>query len=209
MKKFNFKRLCTLILGLCSLLLFISFTTTANGYGVDYTKEFHMYLDIKEMTSLEEVESYLSNLNISYDIDESTLTLPTYDNIEYVINTDNSSGYLLHSTLMHNLNRLDERDLDIVTVKKETLDNETTELIYLEDNGLTYTKIANKYYIEPTIIYVILIPVSFFSFIILLPTSIIEYLGVFFDWLKKKRDEKKNKPAKDAETKTENETANA
>ncbi|MBR6689062.1 MAG: hypothetical protein IKL68_03515 [Clostridia bacterium] len=209
MKKFNFKRLCTLLLGLCSLILFISFTATVDGPGVDYTKEFGMYLDIKEMTSLEEVETYLDNLNVSYDINESKLTLPDYGNIEYVINTDNSSGYLLHSTLMHNLNRLDERDLDIVTVKKETIDNEIIELIYLEDNGLTYTKIANKYYIEPTIIYLILIPISFFSFIILLTTSITEYIGVFFDWLKKKRDEKKNNTAKDAETKTENETTEA
>lgn len=191
MKKFNFKRLCSLILGLCSLFLLISFTTTVDGYGIDYTEEYSMYLDINEMSSLEDVEAYLDNLNISYDINESKLTLQDYENIEYVINTDNSSGYLQHSNLMHNLRRLDERDLDIVTVKKETINNETTELIYLETNVLTYTKIANKYYIEPTIIYVILIIVSFFSFIILLPSSIIEYIGVFFDWLKKKRDEKK------------------
>ena len=109
MKKFNFKRLCSLILGLCSLFLFISFTTTADGPGVDYTKEYAMYLDIKEMSSLEDVEAYLDNLNISYDINESKLTLPDYDSIEYVIKTDNSSGYLLHSNLMHNLSRLDER----------------------------------------------------------------------------------------------------
>ena len=91
MKKFNFKRLCALLLGLCSLFLFISFTTTADGLGVDYTKEYTMYLDIKEMSSLEDVESYLDNLNISYDINESKLTLPDYDSIEYVIKTDNSS----------------------------------------------------------------------------------------------------------------------
>ena len=208
MKKFNFKRLWSLILGLCSLLLFISFTTTVDGYGTDYTKEYSMYLDIKEMSSLEDVESYLDNLNISYDIDESKLTLQDYESIEYMINTDNSSGYLLHSKLMHNLSRLDERDTDIVTVKKETINNETTELIYLEDNGLTYTKIADKYYIEPTIIYIIFIIVSFFSFIILLPSSICEYIGVFFDWIKKKRDAKKN-TADAAETKTENEATEA
>lgn len=208
MKKFNFKRLCSLILGLCSLFLFISFTTTVDGPGVDYTKEYAMYLDIKEMSSLEDVEAYLDNLNISYDINESKLTLPDYDSIEYVIKTDNSSGYLLHSNLMHNLTRLDERDTDIVTVKKETINNEITELIYLETNGLTYTKIADKYYIEPTIIYVILIIVSFFSFVILLTSSITEYIGVFFDWLKKKRDEKKN-TADTAEVKTENEAHEA
>ena len=208
MKKFNFKRLCSLILGLCSLFLFISFTTTVDGPGVDYTKEYTMYLDIKEMSSLEDVESYLDNQNISYNINESKLTLPDYDSIEYVIKTDNSSGYLLHSNLMHNLSRLDERDADIVTVKKETINNEITELIYLETNGLTYTKIADKYYIEPTIIYVILIIVSFFSFIILLTSSITEYIGVFFDWLKKKRDAKKN-TADIAETKTESEAHEA
>ncbi len=186
-----FKRVALLCLGLISLIVYIVFCGIFDAPGIDYTTEYAIYQDISNMSSLEDVEAYLNDKSISYDIKESKLVLPDYDDIEYIILPDGSSGYIKHSKLHHNLSRLDERDADIVTVKKELINNKTVETIYLEDNGLTYTKIANKYYIEPSFIYAIIIIISFFAYHILLISAIFILMDDFFNWLEKKKEAKK------------------
>ena len=186
-----FKRIALLSLGLFSLLTYITFSGLIDSPGFDYTEEYTLYQDVGKLASIKDVEDYLCAKDIQYKIKESKLVLPDYDDIEYFILSDNHSGYIKHSNLHRNLSRLDERDLDIVTIKKELINNETQEIIYLEDNGLTYTKIANNYYIEPTWIYTVIIIVSFFSYIILLPSMFIILMDDFFEWLKKKKESKK------------------
>ena len=185
------KRVALLCVGLISLVVYIIFSGIVDGPGIDYTAEYGIYQDMSSLASIKDVEAYLCDKDIQYEIKDSRLILTDYDDVEYIILPDNSSGYVEYSTLHHNLSRLDERDLDIVTVKNELINNETVETIYLEDNGLTYTKIANKYYIEPTWIYAIVIVISFFAYIVLLPSAFIILIDDFFEWLKRKKEAKK------------------
>lgn len=187
-----FKRIALLGLGLISLAIYIIFCGYINAPGIDYTNEYVIYQDIHKLTSLAEVEAYLCNKNISYKIKESILILPDYDDIEYLINPDNSSGYIKYSELHHNLSRLDERDSDIVIIMQDFVNNEPTETIYLEDNGLTYTKINDKYYIEPTLIYSIVIIISFFASHVFLISITLILIDDLITWIKKKKEVKKS-----------------
>jgi len=198
-----FKRVVLLCVGIIFLVTHIIFSGLLNSPGIDYTNEYEVYKDITSLTSVQDVETYLCSKNIQYMIEESKLVLTDYDDIEYIINPDNCSGYIKNSNIHHNLARLDERDLDIVTVKRNFVNNETIETIYLEDSGLTYTKIDNKYYIEPTLIYLITFVISLFGYIILLPSAIVILTIDFFDWIKKRK-----KAKKDAVTKTEETSEN-
>lgn len=190
MVKLHLKRLCALFIGIISLIGCIFYSQLLEAPGIDYTTSYELYNDIRELSQVKDVESYLDNKNISYEIDENRLTVPDYDTIEYIINPDNETGYIVHSTLIHNLSKLDERNLDIIYVKKDIIDGQTLETICLDKNGFIYTKIDNKYYVEPTLIYLIHVIVFFLSSIIILPLIIIEYIGIFFDYLKKRKDRK-------------------
>lgn len=194
MVKLHLARLFALFIGIISLIGCIFYSGLINQPGIDYTMSYEIYNDLKELSQVKDVESYLDNKNIAYTIDENRLTTPEYDTIEYIINPDNETGYIAHSTLIHNLSKLDERNLDIIYVKKDIIDGKTLETVCLDKDGFIYTKIDNKYFVEPTLIYLIHAIIFFIASIIILPMIIIEYIGVLFDWLKEKnRKDRKEK----------------
>lgn len=193
MVKLHLKRLCALFIGIISLIGCIFYSQLLEAPGVDYTTSYELYNDIRELSQVKDVESYLDGKNISYEIDENRLTVPDYDTLEYIINPDNETGYIVHSALIHNLSKLDERNLDIIYVKKDIIDGQTLETICLDKDGFIYTKIDNKYYVEPTLIYLIHVIVFFLASIIILPLIIVEYIGILFDWLKERKNRKYRK----------------
>lgn len=190
MVKLHLKRLFALFIGIISLIGCIFYCKLLETPGIDYTASYELYNELKELTLISDVEHYLDNKNVSYEIDENRLVVMDYNSVEYIINPDNKTGYIVHSNIMHNLSKLDERNLDIIYIKKEIIDEKTLETVCLNESGFIYTKINNNYYIEPTIIYLIYCIGFLLVSIIILPIIIIQYIGILFDWLKKRKDKK-------------------
>lgn len=109
MSKENKKRIVLLSTGVAMLIIFIIFSCILSNPGKDYTKEYNIHLALLELENIDDVEAYLTENNVSYEINNSTLTLNDYDNIEYVIRTDNSTGYLIPSDKFVYLSKLDAK----------------------------------------------------------------------------------------------------
>lgn len=200
----NLKRFTALCIGIVLLVICIFFCELLNQPGADYTVAYEAYNDLKELSSLEDVENYLNSKCISYEINNSKLTLPDCDSIVYIINPDNDTGYLSHSSIMHNLSKLDARNFDRVMVTNTFINNTPTEVTYLWNKGCLYTKLANHYYVEPTLFYAAIMLINFITAIIILPCVIIDYIGVFFDWLKERKNKKHTNKTSEANPETEN-----
>lgn len=195
MSKENKKRLVLLSTGVAMLIIFIVFSCILAGPGKDYTKEYNIHLALLELESIEDVEAYLTENNVSYEITNSTLTLNDYDNIEYVIRTDNSTGYLIPSDKFIYLAKLDAKDYEIVTVEKETTEDGFNEHIFIKSKGITYSKYNGDYFIQTTWLLLLVKIVSILGFIAITSYLVLDYLNLYS---KMKRREKEKEQSKSA-----------
>ena len=122
---------------------------------------------------------------VSYEIKNSTLTLNDYDNIKFVIRTDNSTGYYIPSEKLVLLSKLDAKDYEIVTVEKEQTEDGWNENIFLKDQGITYSRYNGEYFIETTWALQIFKTVSMILFIGIGVYLTLDYLELYFKMRKK------------------------
>ncbi len=185
MSKANKKRIVLLSTGLAMLIAFIVFTCILAGLGTNYTNEYRIHLALSELDTIEEVETYLTENNVSYEINNSTLTLNDYDNIKYVIRTDNSTGYLIPSDKFVILSKLDAKDYEIVTVKQEKTENGWNEHIFLKEKGITYSKYNGEYFIQTTWFLKLINTVAMVGFISITVYLTLDYLDLYFKMRKR------------------------
>lgn len=180
MSKANIKRLVLLCTALSMLIVFIVFTCILAKPGTNYTDEYKIHLALKELDTIEEVETYLTDNKISYEINASTLTLNDYQNIEYVIHTDNSTGHLIPSAKCLILEKLDAKDYEVVTVEKVATKDGWNENIYLKQKGITYSKYNGEYFIETSWALQIFKTVSMILFIGISVYLTLDYLDLYY-----------------------------
>ncbi|MBR6689063.1 MAG: hypothetical protein IKL68_03520 [Clostridia bacterium] len=190
MSKENKKRIVLLSTGVAMLIIFIIFSCILSNPGKDYTKEYNIHLALLELENIDDVEAYLTENNVSYEINNSTLTLNDYDNIEYVIRTDNSTGYLIPSDKFVYLSKLDAKDYEIVTVEKEATENGFNEHIFLKHKGITYSKYNGEYFIQTTWILQLIKTVSNIGFIAISVYLVLDYLDLYFKMRAREKSKK-------------------
>ncbi len=193
MSKSNIKRIVLLSTSVAMLIIFIVFSCVLANPGKNYTDEYKIHLALSEYDTIEEVETYLTDNKISYEINNSTLTLNNYENIEYVIHTDNSTGHLIPSAKCLLLEKLDARDYEVITVEKVATEDGWNENIYLKKNGITYSRYNGEYFIQTTWALQIFKTVSLIAFIGISVYLVLEYLDLYFK-MKKRTDLKEKAP---------------
>ena len=187
MSKANIKRIVLLSTGVAMLIVFIVFSCILAKPGTNYTAEYKIHLALNELDNIDDVEAYLTENNISYEIQNSTLTLNDYDNIKFVIRTDNSTGYYIPSEKLVLLSKLDAKDYEIVTVEKEQTEDGWNENIFLKEKGITYSRYNGEYFIETTWALQIFKTVSMILFIGIGVYLTLDYLELYFKMRKKKQ----------------------
>lgn len=185
MSKTNIKRIVILGVGIAMLIVFIVFSCILSGLGKNYTEEYKIHLALSELNTIEEVENYLTENQISYEIKNSTLTLNDYSNIKYVIRTDNSTGHLVPSDKCLLLEKLDEKDYEVVTVNKVTTEEGWNEHVFLKDGGSTYSKYNGEYFIQQTAALETVKTISLFFFIGIGAYLALDYLDLYTKMKKK------------------------
>ena len=193
MSKANKKRLVLLCTGVAMLIVSIVFSCILSTHGKEYTKEYQIHLALLELDNVQDVEAYLTENNISYSINNSTLTLNNYENIEYFIRTDNSTGYLIPSEKFLYLAKLDAKDYEIVTVEKEPSNDGYDELIFLKHKGITYSKFNGSYFIETTRALKTIQVISTIAYILIGVYLVLDYLELYFNMLKNRAASKSPK----------------
>ena len=186
MSKANKKRVVLLCTGAAMLIIFIVFTCILANPGKDYTKEYEIHLALLELENVEDVEAYLTENKLSYEITNSTITLNNYDNIKYVIRTDNSTGYLVPSEKFLYLAKLDAKDYEIVTVEKEATADGFNEHIFIKNKGITYSKYNGGYFIQTTWVLTLVKTISNIGFIAIGIYLVLDYLELYTKARKKK-----------------------
>lgn len=142
-------RLALLRAGIISLVVCTIFAFIAATPGTNYSAEYEIYNDLSKITTVESVEEYLEARKISYTIQNSTIELHDYD-IHYVINNDNSTGWLIPSHKHIMLSKLDALDYEIVKVEKESTNDGWNECVSVKESVYTYTRLNGEYFIENT-----------------------------------------------------------
>ena len=193
MSKANIKRIVLLSTSVAMLIIYIVFSCVLANPGKNYTDEYKIHLALSEYGTIEEVETYLTDNKISYKINNSTLTLNDYQNIEYVIHTDNSTGHLIPSAKCLLLEKLDAKDYEVVTVEKTDTEDGWNENIFLKEKGSTYSKYNGEYFIQTTWALQIFKTVSLIAFIGIGGYLALEYLELYFK-MKKRNDLKEKGP---------------
>ena len=185
MSKANIKRIVLLSTGVAMLIVFIVFSCILANPGTNYTDEYKIHLALTELDNISDVEAYLTENQIPYEIKNSTLTLNDYDNIKFVIRTDNSTGYLIPSEKLVLLSKLDAKDYEIVTVEKVPTEDGWNENIYLKESGITYSRYNGEYFIQTTWVLQLIKTVSMVLFIGIGAYLVLDYLDLYFKMKKK------------------------
>lgn len=185
MAKKKIKRLVLLSTCVAMLIVYICFSCVLAGHGKNYTEEYKIHLALKEFDTVQEVETYLIDNKVSYSINNSIITLKDFNNIQYVIHTDNSTGVLVPSNKCMILEKLDAMDFEIVKVNKEATEDGWNEHIFLKENGITYSRINGDYFIQTTWAIKLIQTISCIVFIGTGVYLVLEYLELYFKMRKK------------------------
>ena len=176
-----------------SLLLVISITTlTSNivyicNHGVNYTQEYNMYKELKDITSTELLTETVTDMQINYHIKNQKMTFDDYSSFYFSLN-DNTCT-IKGETEMSIFEKIDQgtdKDLEI-----KTSFNENTTKTHIEYNTLfdTYSKIEKSYFYFNDGIYISV----FFQIILIIfwILSIMAAISRYKELKKKEADEQK------------------
>ena len=114
--------------------------------GTDYTKEYNIYKEIKDITSLDELRETLQNKKVKYTISSHNLSLSDYKNISFSRQITDNSWKINSNKVMENFTKLDSEDLSIVIISGELHEGKFVEKISISNNGYTFTKLNDNYY---------------------------------------------------------------
>ncbi len=161
-----------LILGLLFTATSFLCFSASEDIGNDHTKEFAIYSDLSNLTSLKDVKVYLDDNKLSYEIEDGKLSLTEYKNVMFIINSDNVNGNIKSDKDMEKFILLNNPNYEEVSVKTIYSEDGVTEQLYIDGSFARYSKIGDNYYINPTFLSKlfsrILISLATFCFVVVI-----------------------------------------
>ena len=144
-KKALAKSIFLIIVGLILLVTAIFTTIYLCSDGRDYTEEYSVYKQVKDIKSLDDARSKLQTLKIEYQIKDKILSLNEFSHISFAINEDGSC-LISSNKAMKNFEKLESEDLSTVTVFGISQDNKIVEKFTIYSIPWQYTKLNNHYF---------------------------------------------------------------
>ena len=144
MKKYMIKIITFTLLLVISITTLISNIVYICNHGVNYTEEYNMYKELKDITSTELLTETVTDMQINYHIKKQKLTFDDYSSFYFTLNGNTCT--IKGDTEMSIFEKIDQgtdKDLEI-----KTSFNENTTKTHIEYNTLfdTYSKIENSYF---------------------------------------------------------------
>ena len=176
-KKTLVKDIALFVVALILLSCAVLSTVHLYSNGTDYTEEYKVYEQVKDLNTLEHARKTLQNLKIEYRITDKTLTLKDYSHISFSINSDDSI-LICEDDYMSNFQKLAEEDLSIVEVHGISQGSKIVEKVTIKTNPCVYTKLGNHYFVKHKGVSVPLVFGYLLGFVVL-AFSIIDFIVEF------------------------------
>ena len=113
--------------------------------GTDFTDDYKVYNQVKDITTLSEARQTLQSLGMEYVIENQQLSLSDYSNIKFTINANDACA-ISDNIYMSGFKKLDDEDRSAVKITGVSTDGKISEKITYESFPFEFTKFNNHYY---------------------------------------------------------------
>lgn len=172
----------------CILLAIISIMAMINTLFFrekNFTEEYSLFLELKELDELEEVRDTLSERKLEYKISDNHIVIFEFENVGYDI-LDTGALKISANTTMAAFETLDSEDLTKVEITGTVEKGEFHEIIEL---------LADRRYIKQKGQYLMVEPIDDISFVSEMILLILANIGIVFAIkMPKKQPKKPNTP---------------
>lgn len=149
-------------------ILLIALAVSSGTYlfgtnGVEYTESYAIYNEVKDYTKTKELEKYLQDKNINYNIDDNCLKLSEHKIVKFDINDDNTCTIIKTGRIQCFERLTFDYDKD---VKQSIYHDENGKLVKkatIDACGYFGTRINNHYYAQCSVFLAIFILCTIFG----------------------------------------------
>lgn len=137
-----------------ALLAFAVFATVYHcSNGSDYTEEYTVYKQVKDIKTLDSLREKLQELKLEYEITDKALSLNDYKNVSFSIHSDDSCS-IATNTKMYWFEQLDTENRSTMIIRRTLQNDKITEKFIIERDVFSYIKQNNHYFFKFTIMMV-------------------------------------------------------
>lgn len=163
-------------------ILFISLAVSSGTYlfgtnGVEYTESYAIYNEVKDFTKTKELEKYLQDKNINYNIDDNCLKLSEHKIVKFDINDDNTCTIIKTGRILCFERLTFDYDKDVNQTIYHDEDGNLVKEASIDAYGYFGTRINNNYYAQCSIFAAVFILCTLFGAagVIIVISSYVDY----------------------------------
>lgn len=145
------KDIIILILGVLLIICGVICAIYIESDGLDYTEEYKLYKEVKDIQNLDEARTQLKEMKIEYTITEKSITLKDYNYVSFVVNPDNTCA-IKSQSYMSCFEKLDTVDLREVKIQGIQENGKFIEKFTMNSGPAIFTKVNNHYFVRATYI---------------------------------------------------------
>ena len=135
------KRIISFVVGL--VLLAVAAIGLFFGCEKNYTESYMQYKELKDVSTVSELRSYLGRNGIEYTIHDNRLTVNNLRDVSFVIFKDSCS--IISANSMKVFESLDSPDFYSIKTEGVRKSNVIEERHYIMQNGIIYSKYLGEY----------------------------------------------------------------